>query len=349
VASFALTDGNVLAIEQICERLDGIPLAIELAAPRVGVLKTEQIAARLSDRFGLLSSGCRTALPWHRTLRAMVEWSHNLLGEPERMLMRRLAVFTGGWLQDALTLFRALGDESGIADTLVSLGVVAYFEGDWVAARTLYEKGLAAFRAQGNRKGIAKSLNDLGEVALEEGDLCAARRFQEESLTIVRDVGDPERVALALAALGGVAALQGEPERALRLGAASLSIRDAIGEPFSAAWQARFERWLEPARRALSDAATAAAWAEGATIPEEQAIAYALRPCDAAKRTAMTPSGPSSAEQPWSLTHREREVSTLVAGGLTNRLIATEMVITEGTAANYVQRVLAKLDFNTRA
>ena len=82
-------------------RLDGIPLAIELAAARVRALPVEQIAARLDDRFRLLTGGSRTALPRQQTLRATIDWSHDLLTEPERALLRRLAVFAGGWTLEA--------------------------------------------------------------------------------------------------------------------------------------------------------------------------------------------------------------------------------------------------------
>ena len=99
--SFALTDANVPALREICRRLDGIPLAIELAAARVRVLSPEQIAERLGDAFRLLTSGSRTALPRHRTLRATMEWSHDLLGQRERVLLRRLAVFAGGFTLEA--------------------------------------------------------------------------------------------------------------------------------------------------------------------------------------------------------------------------------------------------------
>ena len=77
------------------------PLAIELAASRVKVLSPEQIAARLDDRFRLLTGGSRTALPRQQTLRATIDWSYSLLSEPEKMLFRRLAVFVGGWTLEA--------------------------------------------------------------------------------------------------------------------------------------------------------------------------------------------------------------------------------------------------------
>jgi len=91
-----LTD-HAEAAARICCRLDGIPLAIELAAARLRVLSAEQVAERLDDRFQLLTGGSRTALPRHRTLRATLDWSHNLLSEEEQKLFRRLAVFAGGW------------------------------------------------------------------------------------------------------------------------------------------------------------------------------------------------------------------------------------------------------------
>ncbi|HWE64519.1 MAG TPA: helix-turn-helix domain-containing protein, partial [Chloroflexota bacterium] len=97
---FALTAANASAVAQICCRLDGIPLAIELAAARIGVLSAEDIAERLADAFRLLASGPRTAPPRHQTLRAALDWSHTLLGEQEQALLRRLSVF-GGWTLDA--------------------------------------------------------------------------------------------------------------------------------------------------------------------------------------------------------------------------------------------------------
>ncbi len=96
-AGFALTEQNTRAVAQICTRLDGIPLAIELAATRVKALSVEQIAARLDDRFRLLTGGSRTALPRQQTLRALIDWSHGLLSGPERVLLRRLSIFAGGW------------------------------------------------------------------------------------------------------------------------------------------------------------------------------------------------------------------------------------------------------------
>jgi predicted ATPase/DNA-binding CsgD family transcriptional regulator len=94
---FALTGRNAMSVAQICYRLDGIPLAIELAAARVKVLSVGQIAARLDDRFALLTDGGRTALARQRTLEAAMDWSYELLSQGERALFRRLSVFAGGF------------------------------------------------------------------------------------------------------------------------------------------------------------------------------------------------------------------------------------------------------------
>ncbi len=101
---FTLTLENAAAIAQICSRLDGIPLAIELAAARVTLFSTAQIAARLDDRFSLLAGGSRTNLPRQQTIRASIDWSWNLLSDAERTVLRRLTVFVGGWTLKAAEL-----------------------------------------------------------------------------------------------------------------------------------------------------------------------------------------------------------------------------------------------------
>jgi predicted ATPase/DNA-binding SARP family transcriptional activator len=99
--AFALTPTTADVVARICRQLDGIPLAIELAAARVRALPVEEIAARLDDRFRLLTGGPRTAQARQQTLRATVDWSHRLLAEPDRVLFRRLSVFRGGFTLDA--------------------------------------------------------------------------------------------------------------------------------------------------------------------------------------------------------------------------------------------------------
>ncbi|HEX5148782.1 MAG TPA: adenylate/guanylate cyclase domain-containing protein, partial [Candidatus Limnocylindrales bacterium] len=111
---FVLDRANVASISEICRRLDGIPLAIELAAARVGVMSTEDIALGLGDRFRLLAGGRRTAVPRQQTLHALIDWSWDLLTEDDRRLLRRLSIFAGGWTAGAAA--RIVGDGAAELD-----------------------------------------------------------------------------------------------------------------------------------------------------------------------------------------------------------------------------------------
>jgi predicted ATPase/DNA-binding CsgD family transcriptional regulator len=137
---FALTSENAVAVAQLCRTLDGIPLAIELAAARIRALSVEQVASRLSDRFQLLASGDRTAPVRQQTLRAAVDWSYELLTEPEQALLRRLSVFSGWSLEmaeqvcadkqipapDILDLLAALIDKSLVSMDSELTGAARY-------------------------------------------------------------------------------------------------------------------------------------------------------------------------------------------------------------------------------
>ena len=119
---FTVDSGNVGPVVRICRALDGNPLAIELAAARLRSLTATQVAGRLDDRFALLSAGSRTALPQHQTLRAIVDWSWDLLGDDERIVLRRLAVFNGGASPGTAEQVCALdGETGGVIDLIASL------------------------------------------------------------------------------------------------------------------------------------------------------------------------------------------------------------------------------------
>ncbi len=122
--TFALTEANAASVRRICQRLDGIPLAIELAAARVRVLSVDEIAARLDDSFRLLTGGSRTVLSRHQTLRALIDWSYNLLTPPERTLFLRLSVFAGGFTlaaAESICADSAALDRVDILDLLAQL------------------------------------------------------------------------------------------------------------------------------------------------------------------------------------------------------------------------------------
>lgn len=163
--SFALAPAAGPPVAEICRRLDGIPLAIELAASRVAVLTPAEIAVRLDDRFALLTGGSRTALPRQQTLLAALEWSHDLLGNPERMLLRRLSVFVGGCTLDAVEQICAGGglESREILDLLAGLVAKSLVVADTSEAQARY-RVLESIR----QYGAAKLAESGEEQALRE-------------------------------------------------------------------------------------------------------------------------------------------------------------------------------------
>jgi predicted ATPase/class 3 adenylate cyclase/DNA-binding CsgD family transcriptional regulator len=120
---FVVDAANAAAVAAICARLDGIPLALELAAARLGPLSVSEVNARLDQRFRLLTTGNRTALPRHQTLRALIDWSYDLLSSPERIVFDRLSVFAGGWTLAAAEAVASGGDiaEWQVLDLIAAL------------------------------------------------------------------------------------------------------------------------------------------------------------------------------------------------------------------------------------
>jgi predicted ATPase/DNA-binding winged helix-turn-helix (wHTH) protein len=143
-SDFSPNGENLAAIAAICRRLDGIPLAIDLAATRVATLGLQQVAAGLDNRLGMLTGGRRTALPRHQTLRATLDWSYGLLPEPERLVMRRLAVFAGDFTAEAASLVAAGGEiaASEVVRSLANLvtkSLVTMEAGSVIAHHRLHE------------------------------------------------------------------------------------------------------------------------------------------------------------------------------------------------------------------
>lgn len=569
---FHVTAENAAAVAQICRRLDGIPLAIELAAARIRVLPVEQLVAKLDDRFRLLTGGSRTALPRQQTLRAAMDWSYDLLSEPERALLRRLSVFAGGWTLDAaeticagsgiespdvLDLLTHLVDKSLVVveppreearyrlletvrqfarDRLVESGETAEVRGrhrDWFlalaerhlpryepyvsdpdvleridrdyenlraalewsateeagaqaalrlasalapfwhnrgyyaegrrwldsalargheappAARTqalggaatlawrqaeyepawqFAEQAVALARRQGDKEATAHGLMMLGLVVLRrDQDFPRATALFEEALTLARGRGDHKQIGLVLAQLGatarhqgeydraaafveeslaefkavsalgqigyalrllghvrlaqgdldgaaalytdslrfrgvpsfvriecleglaGVAAGRGQHQRAARLFGAADAMRETIGFPRPTPDRDHYERRVAVVRAVLGDAVFGTAVTQGRMMGLDDAVEYAMAdPCVERRERAGMEAGTAAKDQ-GPLTAREREVAALVSRGLTNREIATTLVISERTADAHVQNILNKLGFGSRA
>ncbi len=175
-ADFVVTNHNAPAVAQICSRLDGIPLAIELAAARIRGLSAEQISERLDDRVRLLTAGSRTALPRQQTLRATIEWSYDLLSEAERVLLRRLAVFVSDWTLEAAEEICA-GTEvptgSTMSPTQVAGGIAVTKPEVMDLLLRLVDKSLVVpeERAGQARYHMLESIRELaGDKLLESGD-----------------------------------------------------------------------------------------------------------------------------------------------------------------------------------
>jgi len=162
-SGFRIDEASASAVADICRRLDGIPLALELAAARVRTLSVQSIAARLDDRFRLLASGDRSATPRQQTLRAMIDWSHELLSDEERALLRHLSVFCGGWTLEAA---EAVGTGPVLAPGGV-LDVLAH----------LVEKSLVDYDAATERYRLLETVREYAGDRLEEsGEEGDARR-----------------------------------------------------------------------------------------------------------------------------------------------------------------------------
>lgn len=223
---FSLDDANAEAVARLCRTLDGVPLAIELAAARVRALSAEQIAVRLADRFQLLASGDRTAPPRQQTLRATVDWSYDLLSEAEQTLLRRLSVFAGWNLEMA---------EQVCADAVIPAEGVL----DLLAA--LIDKSLVALDAEMAGDARYRLLDTIREYAADRlaasGEEMATRlahrdyllRLAEGIVAVAYLRGDPpwrdrvamiHRVAVERANFAAALALcleRGEAEEGLRL------------------------------------------------------------------------------------------------------------------------------------
>jgi predicted ATPase/DNA-binding CsgD family transcriptional regulator len=217
--AFVLTPHNAADVAEICTRLEGIPLAIELAAARVG-FSVQEIAARLDDSLRLLTAGSRTATPRQRTLRGALDWSHDLLSEPERVLFRRLSAFAGGWTLQAAEI---VGSGDGIEEGAV-LDLLSQLVDKSLVLAEAAEDGAVRYRLlEPVRQYAREKLRESGEAE------AVGRRHARWCLEFVERVRDglegPEQAswvgrmkeehANAQAALSWT--LEAEPETALRL------------------------------------------------------------------------------------------------------------------------------------
>ena len=180
-SGFKLTEGNAAAVARLCDKLDGIPLAIELAAARVRVLTVEQILEKLDDPLGLLTKGSRTAAARHRTLRATLGWSYDLLSDGEQALLGRLSVFVGGFTLEA-------------AEEVCGGGGIEEYEVLDLLGR-LVDKSLVVAEAEGEgvfRYGMLEPVRQYALERLEEGGEEETRLRHAEHYLALAERAEPE-------------------------------------------------------------------------------------------------------------------------------------------------------------
>jgi non-specific serine/threonine protein kinase len=292
-------------------------------------------------------------------------------------------------LEEGLALFKELGDRRGIATSLVNLGLASLHQGDKVRAAALrqevealrteplepwtlawlttflgvtalyeddYERSgalsresLAIYRELGDKWGISLCHIDLGLIELIRGNHEPAATLLEESVRVLRGSEDKFCLAYGIFGLAAVAGARAQPDRAARLWGAAEALREEIGVVSLTHWELHaydYEGRVSAARNMLGDeGAWEDAFAQGMTMSAEEALEYVLS--DGFTRSPESSSAGGRTDD--RLTRREREVAALVARGLTNRQIASELHLSERTIGNRVTKILRKLGFASRA
>jgi non-specific serine/threonine protein kinase len=377
--AFRLTDDNATAVVEICRRLDGLPLALELAASKVRLLPPHELLSRLdaegpSSPLQLLAGGPRDRTERQQSLRATIAWSYDLLNEAEKTLLRRLAVFAGDWSLDGAEAVGAVGPRPDMLNIVASLidQSLVYQTGEGREARFGLLKTVRGFALE--------QLNVSGEAEMTH------RRHAEYALSLA-EAAEPElrgpnrpdwmqrldKEQANLRAAQEWLHEQKDPEGwGLRLAVAlwrfwllHTELSDGLD------WLRRFVALADPAAPVLNRAHAVPAGGEPAvrwedcretrelleqalllcgrdgsrlgTLPIERAVEEAL---SAAGSIAPTESAGGDGEL---LSAREREVAALVARGLTNRRIADELVIAKSTVDRHVVNILRKLVMENRA
>jgi len=246
----------------------------------------------------------------------------------------------------SLAFFRTRKDQVNLGANLMNLGWILLQRGDLQRARELFDEVVPLARAAEDPVQEAIGLAGLSFLAYSHGDVPTAARLARQALALVHDIGHPRYIGFALDLLGVIAAAQGQTERAGRLFGAAEGVLEHLHSHLG--WREMIlrplhDRQVTAAQSGPAAERFAAAWANGRALPLEEAVAYA----SADDELPLTAAGRTPAER-GPLSPREREVAALVAQGLSNREIASQLVITERTAGAHVEHILDKLGFASR-
>ena len=411
---FRMGDQDAPLVVEICRRLDGLPLAIELAAARIKHLTPQSMLLRLERRLPFLIGGARDLPERQQTLRSTISWSYDLLGEDERLGLDRLACFAGGCTLEAIEAIwdPDKGSDVSVLDIVASLvdkSLVRRLDGQdgtlrFTMLETVREFATERLAASGEEQIVRRrhaeyyvtfaelarghlrgpnvrtwldrleAEHDNLRIALAWGVSTVERaEAGADAVGAVSGIELASRIAracawfwclrghlrqgLAYEALAGLAcvALDGrDAERAARLLSAVARLHELTGMALNVYSHAGgFEQSVAVLREDLEHGAFETAWSEGRAMSLDDAVAYALS-ADAdsptATSTPATPSGPLSTVLPLTiLTPREREVASLISRGLSNRDIASVLVLSERTVHVHVANILSKLGCRSRA
>jgi predicted ATPase/DNA-binding CsgD family transcriptional regulator len=250
--------------------------------------------------------------------------------------------------EEGVALAREMGGALPLADLLISLGYEYLLEGDHERARALNEEAAQLYRKRGSKGGLRYAIDNLGWAALVREDHERAKALHEESLVLCKEIGDKDIGSASVEGLACSAASRGEAQRAARLYGAAAMLREAVAYLQTPRERALGEPYLAAARSRLSDAEWEMAFAEGQAMSFEEAVEYALSAEEVRPPAPPAPEQPSTGARQLELTRREKEVAALVAQGLTNRQIASELVLSEHTVHRHVAGILKKLDLHSR-
>lgn len=248
--------------------------------------------------------------------------------------------------EEAMSLKPELTDARVVANLLIFAGLVAASGGDFERSMRLHEEALVHCRETRDMQGMGICLTNWGLMEMTRANYAKAREILRENLQLAYEPDNKVAIHWSFVGLAGVALGQGNPARAARLWGMAEAMREAFGIFFSplARDHTRYEDLLADARSQLGETNFEEAWAEGKATNQARAIEYALAEEESSSGPEKAPSG----EKEDTLSPREQEVAALVARGLTNRRIASELSISERTAATHVGRILKKLGLRSR-
>jgi len=301
---FALTEENVPHVVEICRRLDGIPLAIELAAARVKVLSPQRLAQMLDERFRVLTGGDRNALPRHQTMRALIDWSYDLLSNEERSVFRKLSIFAGGFTLESASA--VCSDQ--VIDEIATLDVLSSLVDKSLVQAEEVESGTRYWLLESTRQYAREKLNESGAYEV------VARAHATAYLALAEDLDDawattPDRAWDARAepelenfraALGWAFGARGDVPIGQRLAGALRPVLMNFGA-------AEGRRWVQTAREG-ADAQTPAATLAALDLAEAHlaaALAQHKASLAAAERALARY---RELGDPWRIAHAQRWV-----------------------------------------